>query len=143
MKLWKTWALALAMVLTLTACGGSSAPQESQKGAVDVDLTQLSGTLVYAEVYNMASNPQDYVGKTVRMRGNLVYQVVNGQPNPDYMACMISDATACCAQGIEFVLARAPDTYPDLGSVVTVSGVLTTYESGGNTFLRLKEAHFE
>ena len=62
MKLWKTWALALALVLTLTACGGSSAPQESQKGAVDVDLTQLSGTLVYAEVYNMASNPQDYVG---------------------------------------------------------------------------------
>lgn len=143
MKLWKTWALALALVLTLTACGGSYAPQESQKGAVDVDLTQLSGTLVYAEVYNMASNPQDYVGKTVRMRGNLVYQVVNGQPNPDYMACMISDATACCAQGIEFVLARAPDTYPDLGSVVTVSGVLTTYESGGNTFLRLKEARFE
>ena len=143
MKLWKTWALALALVLPLTACGGSSAPQESQKGAADVDLTQLSGTLVYAEVYNMASNPQDYVGKTVRMRGNLVYQVVNGQPNPDYMACMISDATACCAQGIEFVLARAPDTYPDLGSVVTVSGVLTTYESGGNTFLRLKEADFE
>ena len=139
MKKWITLLLALCLALTMAACGGNAAPQESQGVAVDVDLTQLSSTLVYAEVYNMATKPQDYVGKTVRMRGNLVYQVVNGQPNPDYMACMISDATACCAQGIEQPL----EEYPALGSMVTVTGVLTSYESSGNTFLRLKDAVLE
>ncbi|OUN25549.1 hypothetical protein [Pseudoflavonifractor sp. An85] len=143
MKKWITLLLALCLALTMAACGGDDAPQEGQGVAVDVDLTQLSSTLVYAEVYNMATNPQDYVGKTVRMQGNLVYQVVNGQPNPDYLACMISDATACCAQGIEFVLAQPLEEYPALGSMVTVTGVLTSYESSGNTFLRLKEATLE
>lgn len=143
MRKWTTLLLALCLALTMAACGENTAPQKSQEAAVDVDLTQLSSTLVYAEVYNMATKPQDYVGKTVRMRGNLVYQVLNGQPSPDYMACLISDATACCAQGIEFVLGQPLEEYPELGSMVTVTGVLTSYESSGNTFLRLKEATLE
>lgn len=143
MRRWTTLLLALCLALTMAACGGDTSPQESQGVTVDVDLTQLSSTLVYAEVYNMATNPQDYMGKTVRMRGNLVYQVLNGQPSPDYLACMISDATACCAQGIEFVLSQPLEEYPALGSMVTVTGVLTTYESGGRTFLRLKDATLE
>ena len=143
MRTWTTLLLALCLALTMAACGGDAASQQSQGGAVDVDLTQLSSTLVYAEVYNMATNPQEYVGKTVRIRGNLVYQVVNGQPNPDYMACLISDATACCAQGIEFVLSQPLEEYPELGSMVTVTGVLTSYESGENTFLRLNDANLE
>lgn len=143
MRKWATLLLALSLALSLAACGGDATPKESEKVAVDVDLTQLSSTLVYAEVYNMAVKPQDYVGKTIRMQGSLVYQVVNGKPNPDYMACLISDATACCAQGIEFVLSQPPEEYPELGSTVTVSGVLTTYESGGMTFLRLKDAKLE
>lgn len=140
MKKFTAWLLACGLSLSLVAC---SEPQQSEGVEVDVDLTQLSSTLVYAEVYNMAANPQDYVGKTVRMRGNLVYQVVNGQPNPDYLACMISDATACCAQGIEFVLSQPLEEYPELGSMVTVSGELTTYESGEKTFLRLIDAKLE
>lgn len=143
MKQWLALLLALCLALTLAACASEAAPQESQGMTVDVDLTQLSSTLVYAEVYNMATNPQDYVGKTIRMRGNLVYPVVNGQPNPDYMACLISDATACCAQGIEFVLGQPLEEYPELGSMVTVTGVLATYESGGVTYLRLTHANLE
>ncbi len=141
MKKFASVCLSLCLAFTLVAC--STPTQESQGAAVDVDLTQLSSTLVYAEVYNMASNPQDYLGKTVRMQGNLVYQVVNGQPNPDYMACLISDATACCAQGVEFVLSQPPEEYPELGSMVTVTGVFSTYESSGMTYIRLEEASIE
>lgn len=143
MKKWMTLLLALCLALTLAACSGDAAPQQSQGVEVDVDLTQLSSTLVYAEVYNMSIKPQDYAGKTVRMQGNLVYQVVNGQPSPDYMACLISDATACCAQGIEFVLAQPLEDYPELGSMVTVTGVLSSYQSGEINVLQLKEATLE
>ena len=71
MKRWTVSLLALCLALSLAACGGDAAPRQSQGVDADVDLTQLSSTLVYAEVYNMASNPQSYVGKTVRMKGNL------------------------------------------------------------------------
>lgn len=42
------------------------AAMHSTKG-IDVDLTQLSSTMIYAEVYNMMVTPDEYVGKTVRM----------------------------------------------------------------------------
>ena len=38
-------------------------------GDVDIDLTKLSKTMVYSEVYNIMLNPADYVGKTMRMGG--------------------------------------------------------------------------
>ena len=59
------------------------------------------------------------------------------------MACLISDATACCAQGVEFVLSQPPEEYPELGSMVTVTGVFSTYESSGMTYIRLEEASIE
>ena len=34
-----------------------------------VDLTRLSATMVYAEVFNMMVEPENYVGKTIKMNG--------------------------------------------------------------------------
>ena len=36
---------------------------------IDVDLTALSATAVYGEVYNMMYYPEKYVGKIIRMQG--------------------------------------------------------------------------
>ena len=47
-------------------------------GLVDVDLTKLSGTMVYSEVYHLIYNPDDYIGKTVKMEGQFAYY-----ENPD------------------------------------------------------------
>ena len=50
-------------------------PEESEQlqssaDGVDVDLTVLSSTMVYSEVYNMLYNdPAHYHGKTVKARG--------------------------------------------------------------------------
>ncbi len=48
----------------------TSAPAQSTDG-IDVDLTKLSSTMVYSEVYNMMYTPDDYIGKTVKMNGHL------------------------------------------------------------------------
>ena len=77
---------------------------EGLAGAVDVDLTQLSSTMVYSEVYNMLYEPEPYIGKTVRMQG-LLSTAVNPETGTLYFGCLVPDATACCAQGMEFVLA--------------------------------------
>lgn len=118
---------------------------------VDVDLTELSSTMVYSEVYSMILSPEKYIGKTIKMHGQFaVAQGVdaNGNAAPDklYFACLIADATACCAQGIEFVLEGEhpyPDDYPEPGAEVTVIGNFQPYAENGMTWYRLVGATME
>ncbi len=96
----------------------------------DLDLTTLSSTMVYAEVYNIVTNPDTYRGKTVKMTGNLAtyHDEETGQ---DYFACIIPDATACCSQGIEFRTTDKysyPEDYPEIGQNITVIGTFDTYK---------------
>ena len=115
---------------------------------MDVDLTVLSSTMVYSEVYNMLYNdPAHYLGKTVKARGTFsIYQLVTDgvlQPDPVSYACIISDATACCAEGMEFVLKddlAYPDDYPELGTEITVIGEFQSYEENGMTWYHLVNA---
>lgn len=125
----------------------SEQPQASSNG-VDVDLTVLSSTMVYSEVYNMLYNdPAHYLGKTVKARGTFsIYQLVTDgvlQPDPVSYACIISDAAACCAEGMEFVLKgdlTYPDDYPELGTEITVIGEFQSYEENGMTGYHLANA---
>ena len=125
-------------------------PEQTQTSAdgVEVDLTVLSSTMVYAEVYNILYNdPESYLGKTVRARGEFsIYQlVVDGvlQPDPVAYACIIADAAACCAEGMEFVLKddlAYPDDYPEPGAEITVVGEFQAYEENGMTGYHLINA---
>ena len=125
-----------------------SEPSQPSAGKVDVDLTVLSSTMVYSEVYNMLYfYPEDYYGKTVKANGIFaIYQmVVDGvtQPDPVAYACIIADATACCAEGMEFVLEgdyTYPDDYPELGAEITVIGEFQSYEDNGMTWYHLVNA---
>ena len=84
---------------------------------IDVDLTVLSSTMVYSQVYEMVYFPENYVGQTVKMEG-IYTHYHDDTTGKDYYACFIQDATACCAQGIEFELTDDyvyPDDYPEEG----------------------------
>ena len=99
----------------------------SAGGGLDVDLTKMSSTMVYSEVYNMMAMPDDYLGKTVRMTGTFAAYPGDGR---NYYVCYIADAAACCQQGMEFVLDGDyvyPEDYPEEGTVITVTGVFDTY----------------
>ena len=125
-----------------------SGQAQPSAGKVDVDLTVLSSTMVYSEVYNMLYNdPAYYLGKTVKARGEFsIYQLVTDgvlQPDPVSYACIISDAAACCAEGMEFVLEgnyTYPDDYPELGAEITVIGEFQSYEENGMTWYHLVNA---
>jgi len=123
---------------------GSQGTNASPKpaGAIDVDLTKLSSTMVYSEVYNMMYNAPDYVGKVVKMRGlySLYYDEGTGKY---YHACIIQDATACCAQGIEFELTedyRFPEDYPEVNDEVCVTGTFDIYYEGQYQYVTLRGA---
>ena len=152
--------LAALLLCTLAACGAkdnkdtkgaADTPPVSQTQSadgIDVDLTVLSSTMVYSEVYNMMVTPDSYIGKTIKMKGQFaVYQATDESgafiPDQMYFACFIADATACCSQGREFALAcehAYPDDYPELGSEITVTGIFELYEEDGCRYCRLGNA---
>ncbi len=121
--------------------GDNSEPEyETEPDAsVDLDLTALSATMVYSEVYQMMYYPENYVGKSVKMEG--LYDVYHDDnTGSDYYACIIQDATACCAQGIEFRLTDEYE-YPDESvNEVAVKGIFDLYEEDGVTYCTLRDA---
>ena len=105
---------------------------------IDVDLTAVSSTMVYSEVYNMMVTPNDYVGKVIKMNGTFnSYHDEN--TDTTYYFCIIQDATACCAQGVEFILLD-PSGYPQIGDNVTVVGTFSTYMEGEDMYCTLKDS---
>ena len=117
-----------------------SAPDAS----VDLDLTALSSTYVYAEIYNIVMEPLAYVGQTVKMEGSCsIY--VDEETGKQYYACLIQDATQCCAQGLEFVLNEneySSGDYPEPGEEIVLKGTFDTYDENGNQYLTLTDATF-
>lgn len=118
----------------------SNNTQAMQASDIDIDLTRLSSTMVYSEVYNMMNSPESYVGKMIRMNGKLaVYEY----PERNYYTCIIADATACCQQGVEFLWAgnhKYPDDYPNEGDGIIVTGIFDIYYEGENKYCQLKNA---
>ena len=113
-----------------------------QTEGVDIDLTVLSSIMVYSQVYALLSDPYSYLGKTIKMTGMYACTDMT-QSTEFYCACIIEDATQCCAQGIEFELDDSyvfPDDYPEYGDTVTVIGEFDIYQDGGYTYSTLRNA---
>ena len=109
---------------------------------IDVDLTAISGILVYSEVYNMMSTPENYMGKKIKMEGTYAIYF-DDTYSTRYDACIVQDATACCATGIEFELSdelKFPDDYPEEGDTITVEGIFDTYDEDSYTYCTLRNA---
>ncbi len=109
---------------------------------VDIDLTALSSTVVYAQVYNMMYYPENFVGKTIRMEG-IFTDYLDMAKGKHYFACFIQDATACCSQGVEFEPVETyayPDDYPKEGDTVVVEGVFDVYHEDGYEYCTLRKA---
>lgn len=111
--------------------------------SVDYDLASMGSDMVYATVYQMMSTPEQYVGKTVRMRGNY-YTSYYEESGQRYFFCLIQDAAACCAQGIEFVWGDGshvyPDEYPQEETPVEIKGIFETYMEGDQMYCHITNA---
>ena len=119
----------------ISALGGNGA---------DVDISNLSSTMVYSVIYDMLVNPDTYIGKKIRMSGSMA-SYYDEETGVTYYACIVADATACCSQGIEFQTTDEfdPSDYPADGEPVTVMGTYELYEDGGYQYCVLKDAVLE
>ena len=77
----------------------------------------------------MVLYPEEYDGKIVRMKGLFgIYE--NEEMQETIYACIVQDATACCANGLEFKLADGYD-YPEEGEEITITGEMKAMEYDG------------
>ena len=136
------------MLMCLTALTPALAEQETAAHAgydlenIDLDLSNMSGTVVYAQIYQMALHPEEYIGKIIRLSG--WFDVfTDSETGIVYTVCYIPDASACCAQGVEFVWAEDHEegaVYPEPGIEITVTGRFETYFEGDWEYMRLADA---
>lgn len=147
-----------AGLLFLSACGGGeagAAPQAADPNAsapaaaihaeipppesiealeVDgvVDLTQLSGTMAFAQVNAIGRAPADYEGVVMKVQG-VYYASYNPYSDQQYHYVMVEDSTVCCAQGLEFTWIGEQE-FPQENARVEITGVWGGHEEDGGLF---------
>lgn len=124
---------------TLILCALIMCTNFARAAAVDIDLTKMSATMVYSTVFNMVNNPTNFVGKTMRMRGEYTTYPISATQT--IHACLVRDAAGCCSQGLEFVLSNG--NYPAGASEVTVVGTIAVQKISGKYVCYLKNSTLE
>lgn len=114
---------------------GSPATPDLPGDSVDVDLTRLSSTMVFAEVYNILDSPESYIGKTMKILGT--YYAFGVEEADLYLHfIIIADAASCCAQGLQFMLSGErtyPEDYPDDYDSIEITGVYQRHDGNSTT----------
>lgn len=138
----KVWILAAVLLsgLFLSGC------EEEEDENVDIDMTVMSATMVYSEIFNMMLEPESYAGKSIKLDGWF-----SGYEDPSngkvYTMCVVPDATACCSEGIEFILADRenlsyPEDYPEEEEDITIIGVYDAVGDEEDAYYALQDAVF-
>ena len=163
-NVWKIalFVLSVTMIFCACACADqetsaaeavTAGPAETEKAPVatetavpvDLDLSVMSGTVVYSQVYNMMYDPGPFLNKVIRVAG--YYSTFEDtETGTVYHACVIPDATACCAQGLEFVRAGSykwPEDYPEETTDIIVTGRLELYVENGASYLHLVDVEMK
>jgi hypothetical protein len=135
----KITAILLALCLFCGCAGNSSEAAATDTDGIDIDFTELTSNLVYAEVYNIMERPDDYMGQTFKLQGPYYAQYDDTTDNI-YHFVIIEDALACCQQGMEFKWSGNhffPNEYPDEMEQIELTGVWESYDENGNTYFYL------
>jgi len=96
--------------------------------AIDVDLTVLSGTMVYAEVFNMMTRPDEYIGKIVKANGPYVTSFYQ---DSYYHFVLVEGVDSCCPEGLMFIWNGEhayPGDYPEEGTRIEFIGEFNNYD---------------
>ena len=113
---------------------------------IDIDISRMSGTMVYGQVYQMVMYPSKYLGKHIKMKG-IFSSYYDEELERRFYGCVIADALACCSQGLAFELAKPrkyPEQYPAEGDAIIVEGDFD-YEKdeGGGGFPIIRNADMQ
>ena len=122
------------MIIIITPLYGCS--DVSDERETDIDLTNLSQTVMQAEYQRILSNAESYVGQSIKLQGTYLPMIHDINNVSHYIIIIQGDD--CCQMGFEFKRSDDhifPDDYPVRNSLIRLTGVLETYKAQGSSFL--------
>jgi len=119
----KYLAILVILSVTLLSSVGCGNKADASGIKVDVDLTEFSKTMMIAMIDNIYAKPNEYMDKTIKMRGQ--YSMVYYEDfDLRFHYILSSDDESCCAYGFIFEYnGTYPDDFPDEGEDIEVYGV--------------------
>ena len=132
--------VALAAALLVNGLGVLDGAAAKTPG-VDLDLTRLSSTMAYAALTNVVTDPNPYLGKMIKIKGQ--FDAFRDRDGNFYCGVTVTDPTACCASGLDCLFKSKyeyPKDYPEPGSDVTVAGRFAIHQDGKKSVYRLVDA---
>lgn len=140
----------ICLSFTGCSCGKSNEEQENLVQTIDIDMSEFNKQMTYAEVLAIHMSPEDYLGKTIKLRGtfDFYYELdKNSNPIPDklHLGIIVTDAMECCSLPIDFILKKQDniEDLPEQGTEITVTGILEQYKEPWGAFLYLSNAVVE
>lgn len=116
--------------------------KELEKYDVDIDMNGLNKTMTTAQMTSITNNPQEYLGKTIRLTATYQKQPAETGDKKNYNFAFGYDDTGCCAAWyIEFYGDCVPDDIEDFSSISMV-GKIAQYSEGSNKYLYIDVEHF-
>ena len=98
---------------------------------IDIDMTKMSVTMIYSQIFNMLIMPEEYENKMIKVKGAFeIYP--NEQGEIDCFTLTVMDATACCKEGLDFIWLgdhSYPEDYPKQGDEITITGQYKSFEN--------------
>lgn len=137
-KTFITCIFAFFVCFSFVACKNNPDNTSGDNPTIDVDLSQMSTTMMYSYVTNMIEKPSEFEGKYVKAKG-IHQSFTDDTTNITYHAILIYDSSTCCSQALEFVL-EDETNYPALDETITIEGTFGTYNEGGNTYCYLNQS---
>ncbi len=124
----------LLCILILMLCATGVFAQK-----VDYDLTKMNGLMAYSFIFEVLINPEEYRGDVIKANG-FFYRGLSEFTGRKFNYVMVGDDTACCWQGLEFLIdgvENIDENYPEQNVDIEVTGELKSYDAAGYTFFYL------
>lgn len=133
----------LAFLLVVAVSVLAKDPKAKGTSKIDIDLSRMSSTMVFAQVNQMVTTPQKFVGMRIKMKG-VFSSYYDNETDQRFYGCVIADALACCSQGLAFSLAKPrkfPDEYPAEGETIVIIGYFDNVkEESGESYPIIRHA---
>jgi len=133
--------ITLSVVISLFGCSNSSDVGDVD---VDIDLSELSMTMMQAEYQRIFSNAEEHIGKTIKVYGSYYTMQIDNAGNIAHFVIVIP-GDACCQLGFEFKRDDGsvfPDDYPVQNSMILITGTLDVYEQFGASYIYIDVDEF-
>lgn len=124
--------LACILSILLVGCGQAEESVEKKEQVIDLDVASMSDVLAYSTLENIMYNPDEYIGKTVRIQGSFYYEYYK-ELDMKFFAILLMDETDCCMAFAEIEMGEGIE-YPQVGQEFLIIGEVKTKEVDGNTY---------